>query len=204
MGFGHGPDTGSLVSHDQLATVESHVEDARERGATVETGGRRREDVGLWVYEPTVLTDLPESATAARRETFGPVVSVVPVDDSDEAVERATDTDYGLHASVWTGNTDRGEQVARRLETGTVSINDGYRAMWMSTDAPMGGVGDSGIGRRHGREGIREYTESQTVTTQRAHPLAFPDAVPNRVAAAGATAGVRALRWVRNRSPPRE
>jgi len=204
VGFGHGPDTGSLVGDDQLATVESHVEDARERGATVETGGRPREDLGPWVYEPTVLTDLPESATAARQETFGPVVSVVPVDDSDEAVERATDTDYGLHASVWTGDTDRGERVARRLETGTVSINDGYRAMWMSTDAPMGGVGDSGIGRRHGREGIREYTESQTVTTQRAHPLAFPDAVPNRVAAAGATAGVRALRWVRNRSPPRE
>ncbi|WP_415382161.1 succinic semialdehyde dehydrogenase [Halosimplex sp. TS25] len=201
VGFDYGPDVGSLISAEQLETVESHVEDARERGATVETGGQRREDVGPWVYEPTVLTDLPAEATAASQETFGPVVSVVPVDGVDEAVERANDTDYGLHASVWTGDADRGERVARRLETGTVSINDGYRAMWLSTDAPMGGVGDSGIGRRHGREGIREYTESQTVTTQRGHPLAFPDAVPDRFTAAGATAGVRALRWLRERSP---
>ncbi|WP_123537592.1 succinic semialdehyde dehydrogenase [Halosimplex salinum] len=201
VGLDYGPDVGSLVSHEQLETVDSHVADARERGATVETGGRRREDVSPWAYEPTVLTDLPAAATAASEETFGPVVSLVPVDAVAEAVERANDTDYGLHASVWTGDADRGERVARRIEAGSVSINDGYRAMWASTDAPMGGVGDSGIGRRHGRQGIRDYTESQTVTTQRGHPLAIPERVPNRVAAAGATAGVRLLRWVRDRSP---
>ena len=198
VGLDWGPDVGSLIGADQLDTVESHVEDARERGATVETGGQRREDVGPWVYEPTVLTDLPDGATAASQETFGPVVSLVPVDGVDEAVARANDTDYGLHASVWTGDPDRGERVARRVEAGTVSVNDGYRAMWASTDAPMGGVGDSGIGRRHGREGIRDYTESRTVITQRGHPMAVPDAVPNRLAAAGATASLRLLRRVRD------
>jgi len=202
VGLDWGPDVGSLIGEGQLDTVESHVADARERGATVETGGKRREDVGPWAYEPTVLTGLPEGATAANQETFGPVVSLVPVDGVDEAVERANDSDYGLHASVWTGDAERGERVARRIDAGTVSVNDGYRAMWASTDAPMGGVGDSGVGRRHGREGIRDYTDSRTVVTQRGHPLAVPDAVPNRLAAAAATASLAPLRWLRDRSLP--
>ncbi|MBX0294758.1 succinic semialdehyde dehydrogenase [Haloarcula nitratireducens] len=196
-----GPDVGSLVAEHQLETVESHVADARERGATVETGGRRREDVGPLFYEPTVLTDLPGDATAAREETFGPVVSVTPVADADEAVSRANDTDYGLHGSVWTADADRGESLARRIDAGSVSVNDAYLGMWASTDAPMGGVGDSGIGRRHGREGIQKYTESQTVTTQRLHPLVPANPVPNRLAARGASLSVRALRRLRGLPP---
>jgi len=195
--YDFGPDVGSLIGAEQLATVQSHVADARDRGATVEIGGEHRPDVGPYFFEPTILTDLPADATAATQETFGPVVSVVPVADADEAVRRANDTDYGLHASVWTGDPARGERVARRLEAGTVTVNDAYRATWASTDAPMGGVGDSGIGRRHGRQGITKYTEPQTVATQRGHPLATPAALPNRLVAAGATASVRAVRAVR-------
>ncbi|GGN98078.1 succinic semialdehyde dehydrogenase [Haloarcula pellucida] len=196
-----GPDVGSLIGQHQLDTVEDHVADARERGATVETGGRRREEVGPLFYEPTVLTDLPDDATAACEETFGPVVSITPVADADEAVARANDTDYGLHASVWTEDTDRGEALARRIEAGSVCVNDAYLGMWASTDAPMGGVGDSGIGRRHGPHGIQKYTESQTVTTQRLHPLVPVEGLPNRVAAAGATLSIRALRRLRRLSP---
>jgi len=199
--YDFGPDVGSLIGERQLETVESHVADARERGATVETGGKRRDDVGPYFFEPTVLTDLPEDATAATQETFGPVVSVVPVADADEAVARANDTEYGLHASVWTSDADRGERIARRLDAGTVTVNDAYRATWGSTDAPMGGVGDSGIGRRHGRQGVAKYTEPQTVATQHGHPLAAPASVPNRLVAAGATAAVRAVRALRRRSP---
>ncbi|WP_135304445.1 succinic semialdehyde dehydrogenase [Haloarcula amylovorans] len=195
-----GPDVGSLIADHQLETVESHVADARERGATVETGGQRREDVGPLFYEPTVLTDLPEDATAACEETFGPVVSVTPVADADEAVARANDTDYGLHGSVWTTDTEQGEAVARRIDAGSVSVNDAYLGMWASTDAPMGGVGDSGIGRRHGREGIQKYTESQTVATQRLHPLVPANLLPNRLAARGASLSVRALRRLRGLS----
>jgi len=199
--YDFGPDVGSLISERQLATVESHVDDARERGATVETGGERRPDAGPYFFEPTILTDLPGEAAAATEETFGPVVSVVPVDGVDETVARANDTDYGLHASVWTGDPDRGERVARRLDAGNVTVNDAYRATWASTDAPMGGVGDSGIGRRHGRQGVAKYTEPQTVATQRGIPLATPAGLPNRLVAAGATAGVRAVRALRNWSP---
>jgi len=199
IGFGH--DIGSLISDDQLGRVDSHVTDARQRGATVETGGTRRQDVGPWVYEPTVLTDVPSSATAAHQETFGPVVSLVPVDGVAEAIDRANETDYGLHGSVWTDDPQRGERIARQIEAGTVSVNDGYRVMWASTDAPMGGVGDSGIGRRHGRQGLREYTESQTVTTQRGHPATFPEWLPNRYAGAGATAALRVLRTAYRYSP---
>ena len=196
-----GPDVGSLIGPDQLSTVERHVADARERGATVETGGRHRPDIGPSCYEPTVLTDLPPEATAACEETFGPVVSVTPVESADAAVERINDTEYGLHASVWTGDTSRGEAVARRLDTGTVCVNDAYTAAWAATDAPMGGVGDSGIGRRHGAEGIVKYTESQTVATARGHPLVPVQGVPDRLTAAAATLGVRALRRLRQLSP---
>jgi len=196
-----GPDVGSLIADHQLETVESHVADARERGATVETGGRRREDIGPLCYEPTVLTDLPTDATAACEETFGPVVSITPVSDADEAIDRANDTDYGLHASVWTGDTARGTALARRIDTGSVSVNDAYLGMWAATDAPMGGARDSGIGRRHGRDGIVKYTEAQTVTTQRGPPLVPVAGVPNRLLAAGTTLGVKALRGLRQRWP---
>ena len=119
----------------------------------------------------------------------------------DAAVERANATDYGLHASVWTDDRARGEAVARRIETGSVSVNDAYLSMWASTDAPMGGVGDSGIGRRHARHGIEKYTHAQTVTTQRVHPLVPVDALPNDVVAAAATWGVRGLRRLRRLDP---
>ena len=199
--FDFEPDVGSLIAQHQLETVQAHVADARERGATVETGGQRREDVGPLCYEPTVLTGLPADADAAREETFGPVLSVTPVAGSEEAIARANDTDYGLHASVWTDDTERGRRVARQIEAGSVSVNDGYLGMWASTDAPMGGVGDSGIGRRHGRQGIEKYTETQTVTTQRGPPLAPVDGVPKRWIGRAAQAGVEALRWWRRHRP---
>lgn len=199
--FDFGPDVGSLIAQHQLDTVEAHVADARDRGATVETGGRRREDVGPLFYEPTVLTGLPDDADAACEETFGPVLSVTPVAGEAEAIARANDTDYGLHASVWSGDRERGRQVARQIETGSVAVNDAYLGMWASTDAPMGGVDDSGIGRRHGRQGVEKYTESQTVATQRGPPLVPVDGIPNRWLARASRVGVEALRWWRRHRP---
>ncbi len=92
----------------------------------------------------------------------------------DEAIERANDTRYGLNASVWSRSVQRGHEVASRLRAGTVNVNEAYAAAWGSIDAPMGGMGDSGLGRRHGKEGILKYTESQTIARQRLMNLAPP------------------------------
>jgi succinate-semialdehyde dehydrogenase/glutarate-semialdehyde dehydrogenase len=199
--FEYGPDVGSLVSAAQREVVESHVEEARDRGATVETGGRRREDVGPLFYDPTVLTDLPADATAATEETFGPVVSITPVPDEEAAVQRANATAYGLHASVWTDDRTRGRDLGRRIDAGTVSVNDAYVGMWASTDAPMGGVDESGIGRRHGERGITKFTEPQTVATQRGPPLVPVDVLPTGLLARSATLTVRGVRRLRRHLP---
>ncbi|WP_461024431.1 succinic semialdehyde dehydrogenase [Thalassiella azotivora] len=159
-------DVGSLVSAAQLETVTAHVQDAVAHGATVLAGGRPRPDVGPLFYEPTVLDGVPPSAVCHAQETFGPVVSVYRVTSDAEAVAFANDTDYGLNASVWTADVERGRRVARAIQAGTVNVNEGYAAAWGSIGAPMGGMKASGLGRRHGAEGITKYTESQTVAVQ--------------------------------------
>jgi len=165
---------GSLVSEKQLRTVRSHVEDAIEKGATVLTGGRARPDLGPYFYEPTILTNVNDEMTLFAEETFGPVVSIYRVDTVDEAVEKANDSRYGLNASIWSRDTDRARQIAARLQAGTVNINEGFASAWASTDAPMGGFKDSGVGRRHGAQGLLKYTEPQTVAIQRIVPLSAP------------------------------
>jgi succinate-semialdehyde dehydrogenase/glutarate-semialdehyde dehydrogenase len=103
----------------------------------------------------------------AREETFGPVVSVQRVASDEEAVAAMNDTEYGLNASIWTGNTGRGRALAARVEAGSVNVNEGYTATFASMAAPMGGMKASGLGRRHGRESIEALTEVQTIAVQR-------------------------------------
>ena len=170
--LGYGADMGSLVSEQQLETVTRHVDEAVGKGAEVLAGGRARPDVGPYFYEPTILDGVEPGMTVCDEETFGPVVSVYRFRDEDDAVARANATPYGLNASVWTKDGRRGHRVAARLQTGTVNVNEGYGAAYGSVQAPMGGMKDSGVGRRHGSEGILKYTESQTVAQQRVVPLA--------------------------------
>jgi len=165
-------DMGSLTFERQLELVSAHVEDARAKGATVLAGGRARPDLGPYFYEPTVLTGVTPEMDLYREETFGPVVALYRVSSEDEAIAQANDTRYGLNASVWTCDTKRGRRVAERLRAGAVNINEGYAAAWGSVAAPSGGVGDSGLGRRHGAEGILKYTDVQTIATQRLLPIA--------------------------------
>jgi len=160
------------------------VEDARAKGAGVAAGGRHRPDVGPLFYEPTILTGVTPDMRACAEETFGPVVCVYPVGSDDEAVALANSTAYGLNASVWTRDLRAGHAIAARIEAGTVNLNDAYAATWGSVDAPIGGVKDSGLGRRHGREGLLKFTEAQTVAEQRWVGLAPPP-------------GVRPQRWAR-------
>ena len=170
-------DLGSLSSRKQLEAVEAHVRDAIAKGTRVLAGGRARPDIGPYFFEPTVLTDVTEAMALCTEETFGPVVAVYPFDEVDEAIERANATRYGLNASIWTADTGKAEEMATRIHAGTVNINEAYAAAWASMDAPMGGFKDSGLGRRHGAEGILKYTESQTVAVQRLIPIAAPEGV---------------------------
>ncbi|MEE8278585.1 MAG: succinic semialdehyde dehydrogenase, partial [Thermoanaerobaculia bacterium] len=170
-------DMGCLVSEQQLQTVESHVRDAVEKGADVLTGGRPRPDLGPYFFEPTILENVCPGMILFDQETFGPVVSVYPFDAVEEAIEAANDSRYGLNASVWTADSSVGVEIARRIQAGTVNVNEAYAAAWASVDAPMGGFKDSGLGRRHGAEGILKYTEAQTVAVQRGLPLAAPPAL---------------------------
>ena len=170
-GFDYQHDVGSLVSQAQLDKTQRHVEDAVAKGAAILTGGKPRPDLGPWFFEPTVLSGVRRGMLPADEETFGPVVSIYSFDTDDEAVEQANDSMYGLNASVWSGNTRRGIAVARRIRAGAVNVNEGYGAAWGSHDLPSGGTGASGLGRRHGREGILRYTEPQAIAVQRMHGI---------------------------------
>ena len=160
-------DMGSLISQSQLDTVTAHVEDAVAKGARVLTGGRARPDLGPFVFEPTILEGVAADMTCFATETFGPVVSLYRFHDENEAVARANDGMYGLNASVWTRDTRRGRELASRITCGTVNVNEAYAATFGSIGAPMGGMRESGVGRRQGAEGILRYTETQSVATQR-------------------------------------
>ena len=172
-GLDWGADVGSLSSAVQFAKVSGHVEDAISKGVTVRTGGRPRPDIGPLFFEPTVLTGVTPEMKLYAEETFGPVVAVRPFDTDDEAVALANASSYGLSASVWSRDTRTARALGRRIEAGTVNVNEAYSAAWGSIDAPMGGMKDSGLGRRHGIEGLLKYTEAQTIAEQRLVPVSL-------------------------------
>lgn len=187
-------DVGSLVSHKQLETISHHVDDAVGKGARVLAGGRARPDIGPYFYEPTILEGVKEGMLLHQEETFGPVVSVYSFESDEEAIASANDSPYGLNFSVWTRDTRRGRRVAERLQAGTININEGYGAAWGSTDAPMGGVKSSGIGRRHGAQGLLKYTSPRTISVQRLVPIAGPSFLRRTMFAAAVVATLKILR----------
>ncbi|WP_137228293.1 succinic semialdehyde dehydrogenase [Streptomyces sp. BPSDS2] len=189
-------DVGSLTTPSQLATVTAHIHDAVAKGATVLAGGRARPDLGPLFHEPTVLTDVTPDMTLYEHETFGPVVSIYTYRDVEEAVAQANATAYGLNASVWSRDGARGRAVAARVHAGTVNVNEAFAAAWGSVDAPMGGMGDSGLGRRHGAEGILKYTEPQTVAHQRIQGFTPPAGISPETWAALLTGALKALKAV--------
>ncbi|WP_084626576.1 succinic semialdehyde dehydrogenase [Demequina aurantiaca] len=194
-GFEWDADMGSLISERQLDAVAAHVDDAVAKGASVLTGGNRRPDLGPYFYEPTVLLGVTDSMELARKETFGPVVSLYRVSSDDEGVKLANDSEYGLSASVWSKRN--GPNVARKLEAGTVNVNEAYAATWSSHGAPMGGMKSSGLGRRHGAQGLLKYTEPQTIAVQRLLPIAGPADLKKETWAKALSAGSRLLNLYR-------
>jgi acyl-CoA reductase-like NAD-dependent aldehyde dehydrogenase len=159
-------DYGAFTSPRQIDIVERHVDDARARGATVLCGGRRQgEGPGLF-YEPTVLAGVDHSMLIMQEETFGPVVPVMAVHDAEEALRLANDTCYGLNASVWTRDIERGIALARRIESGNACVNECLVSAGVPS-LPFGGVKQSGIGTRHGgAEGLRQFCVRQAILVE--------------------------------------
>jgi acyl-CoA reductase-like NAD-dependent aldehyde dehydrogenase len=154
-------EVGAITFAPQLEIIERHVLDARERGASVLAGGRRKEGEGRF-YEPTVLVGVDHTMACMREETFGPTLPIMRVRDSEEALRLANDSPYGLQASVFSRDMDNAERIARRLQAGAVTINDA-QINYTVFDAPMGGWKSSGIGVRHGPSGIRKYCHTQSI-----------------------------------------
>ncbi len=166
QGSAAGDDIGAMTFEKQLEIVERHVADAVAKGAKVLTGGRRvagRD--GLW-YEPTVLVDVDHSMAIMTEETFGPVLPIMAVADDEEALRLANDSVFGLNSSVWTSDLDRGRRLADRIESGNVCVNDTI-VSYAVTGLPFGGVKESGIGRVHGAEGLREFSQSKSILIDR-------------------------------------
>jgi acyl-CoA reductase-like NAD-dependent aldehyde dehydrogenase len=189
-------DIGSLASAKQLHQVEDHIRDAIEKGATILAGGNRRPDIGPLFFEPTILTGVRPGMLAFDHETFGPVLAIYDFDDPADAIARANETRYGLNASIWTRDLRHAHALATRIQAGTVNINDAYAATWASVAAPMGGLKDSGLGRRHGEEGIRRFTATQTIATQRGRPLAPAQGEDPARFAKGMSSALRLLRYL--------
>jgi len=168
VGNGTDPDTdiGPMIHERQLRIVEQQVDDAKNRGARIMIGGTRLPELGPNFYAPTVLADVNHEMRIMRDETFGPVLPVMPFDNEDDAVRLANDSEYGLAASIWTLDRARGEALARRINAGTVMVNDAVSCYGIS-EAPHGGVKSSGIGRTHGRFGLDEMVRVKYLASDR-------------------------------------
>jgi acyl-CoA reductase-like NAD-dependent aldehyde dehydrogenase len=169
IGDGRDPgiELGPLISEKQRARVEGLVTDAIDHGARLVTGGGRPA-TGLpgWFHEPTILSGEPASARLRDEELFGPVVTVASFDNDDEAVLRANESRYALGASIWTRDVKRGRELSRRVRAGSVWLND-HLYSFSAGQAPWGGLGASGLGRTHGRQGLESMSHVKFTDSDR-------------------------------------
>ncbi|MGV9680262.1 succinic semialdehyde dehydrogenase [Nocardia sp. NPDC003482] len=193
-GYDFDIEMGGLISAEHRDRVAAQVEQARERGARVLTGGRARPDLGPTFYEPTVLENVTAGTDLFAEETFGPVVSLYPFATVDEAVARANDTRYGLSASVWGRDLAAARAVGARLAAGHVNVNDSAALAYAGKSAPSGGLEASGMGVRNGDRGLLKFTESTNVATLKRQVLTPP---PDRPYDRYVDRTVRTLRMMR-------
>ena len=161
-------DIGSMTFEPQLEIVQRHLADAVDKGARIVVGGSRIEREGLW-FEPTVVVDVDHDMALMTEETFGPVLPIMVVEDAEQALRLANDSVYGLNSSVWTSDEALGVSIANRLQAGNVCINDCI-VSYAVCGLPFGGVKQSGIGRVHGPQGLREFVNTKSVLAPRVAP----------------------------------
>jgi succinate-semialdehyde dehydrogenase/glutarate-semialdehyde dehydrogenase len=168
MGTGDSMDVhiGSMTNQRELERTQAHVEDALAKGGRLLAGGKARPDIGPLFFEPTIIADATSEMLAMQDETFGPLIMVAKAKDVNEALSVANNTPYGLSASLWTGDTVRGEEIALGLQSGDVNINAALLVLG-SPDMEFGGVKDSGVGRRNGKQGLLKYTVPQSILVDR-------------------------------------
>jgi succinate-semialdehyde dehydrogenase/glutarate-semialdehyde dehydrogenase len=172
-------DLGAMTDPAQAETVSAQLADAVEKGARLLTGGQRFGHAGLF-FAPTVLVDVNEEMQVMREETFGPLLPIAPVDSIEEGIRRANDSPYGLNAYVFTRDARAGRHIAEQLEAGTVIVNDTLMTHAFP-ETPWGGVKESGMGRVHSDDGLRELTEARHVNYELfslANPVWFPYSRP--------------------------
>jgi len=161
-GFEEDIDLGPLINEQALEKVESHVQDALDKGARLATGGKRWEgELSGNFFEPTLLTGVEDQMKIMFEETFGPVIPIQSFTDEDEVIQKANDTDYGLAAFIFTENTSRSLRVAEQLEYGMIGVNDVFPA---TPEAPFGGIKQSGIGKEGGYYGMEDFMEKKFVS----------------------------------------
>ncbi|WP_372736665.1 aldehyde dehydrogenase family protein [Nocardioides sp.] len=163
-----GPDSkiGPITMPAQLDIIRRHINDAIGRGGRAVIGGP--DAVGERFVQPTILVDVPEDSAAVQEETFGPTVTVTKVKDMDEAIEKANGTAYGLGGTVF--SKDRGMELAERMRSGMTAIN-GIISFAAIPNLPFGGIGESGFGRIHGPDGLKEFTYAKAIARQRFKPV---------------------------------
>jgi succinate-semialdehyde dehydrogenase/glutarate-semialdehyde dehydrogenase len=197
--FDYSCDLGSLASQAQLDKVTAHVADAVAKGATVLAGGAARPDLGPFMFAPTVLEGVTDDMDLCLGETFGPVLALYRATDDADALRIANQGRAGLSASVFGKDVKAADAVARRIRAGSVNINDGAALAAGTVEAGMGGVGDSGLGRRHGGDGMLKYTDVQTVVASRIGPVGPPPGQPLSKFVAMGNGQLKALRKLRVR-----
>jgi aldehyde dehydrogenase (NAD+)/succinate-semialdehyde dehydrogenase/glutarate-semialdehyde dehydrogenase len=190
-------DVGSLISAQHADKVMRHVDEAVAGGAKVLTGGRRLPELGPAFVAPTLLTGVDGSMELCREETFGPVAALYPFDDVEEAIALANDSRYGLHASVWSGDTETAHRVAARIEAGSVAINSSL-LIFATFDVPMGGLKLSGLGRRHGHEGIVRFTRTRSLVDSTTRGGGYEGILTHVTSERQAHRLARLFRWMRH------
>jgi succinate-semialdehyde dehydrogenase/glutarate-semialdehyde dehydrogenase len=176
LGSGWDAHLGSLTNEREVLRAEQQIADAVQKGARVIVGGHRRADLGPLYFEPTLLADADHSMLVMQEETFGPLIALMRVNSVDEALRLANDNAYGLSGVIYTRDVRQGAQIARRIDSGDVSINR-PSLIWGASAAPMGGQKASGLGRRGGPDGLRRFVSSQTIVTDHTPASLLPPAL---------------------------